>query len=178
MKRILYFKAILCIIIYFSITGICYTIPSTKEMKKIKIAQNALKIDFEKELNNNLYLVIYYSQHTLFDNIENMTEHDTKLYYDYKVTVSTKMLKNNIELLKELNSIKLKKISNDTYYYVVAVAEFKTKNKNLLTFSVGAGSYDSIQVNGVLFSQNSRPFFEVIKKFVPYIIRKNFLLPK
>ena len=125
------------------------------------------EIDFADRLDDYLQLVIYYKAINAGDIISYITEEEIKQSYDYKLVVSTSVLSKNLEILNKLNTLKLDKTTVTDTFLVKALVEIKDKNRVLATFAIARGKYEIINVNGVYYNHHIKPFFAILKKFVP-----------
>ena len=135
------------------------------------------EIDFADRLDDHLQLVIYYNALEVGDGTSYMSAIDIKQSYDYKLFVSTAVLSENLEILNKLNNLKLDKITKTDYFLVKALVEIKDKTRILATYTIAAATKDIIKVNGIYYSHDIKPFFEIVKKFVPIEARRYYFVP-
>ena len=125
------------------------------------------EIDFVDRLDDYLQLVIYYKAIKAGDEISYITEEGIKQVFDYKLVVNTPIVSNNLEILKKLNDVKLDKVTDTDYFLVKALVEIRDENRLLAKYAIARGTYNIIKVNGIYYSHHIKPFFEILKKFVP-----------
>ena len=123
------------------------------------------KIDFAKELDNNLQLIIYYtSLNTWIDYPISVDE--IKEAYKYKVIVNTRVLRNYFDRIEKINTLELEE-TNTSYFDLRIYCEIINKYGIIYSFGIERSRYE-VLVNGKYYKGSEGIFYDIVFPFIPH----------
>ncbi len=140
-------------------------ITSKKEEYIIAKGGEKFNIDFKNRIyNKKMQLTIYYTQVDAANPLP-LANDFVKRNYEYKIIVSSFILRDYLEQLQSIENIEFQKPIDYDYLNIVIYCDFHEDDKKIFSFSLSSDSRNMLVNNLVV--KNEKIFYYLIIPFLP-----------